>query len=392
MGNQEIDGLLGDAVEAGAVPGAVAMAADRDGVLYEGVAGKLSVDGDAEARLDTVMWLASMTKPITSVAALQLVAEGRLSLEQTVDSLRPEFGNLQVLEGFDGDEPRFRPPAGRATVRQLITHTSGVGYWITNPDIARFHEVTGVPNVISGSIDALIGVPMAADPGTRWEYGSNTDWLGLVVEAVSGRPLDQYLAEFVLGPLGMTDTTFVPGDEQRERGMAMHARTPAGGLAAIAFALPTEPDWWAGGHGLYSTAGDYLRFQRALLRGGELGGERVLSEDMVELMFTNQIGDISPPTSIPTGAPELTNAIELGDEPGQGWGTGLRLVTDDVPGMRRAGTGDWFGLCNGYLWIDRTSGVTGVLLTQLLPFWDAKVVELAQGFEAATYADAGVTA
>jgi methyl acetate hydrolase len=392
METQEIDGLLEQAVQSGAVPGVVAMAAGPDGVVYEGAAGALSVDGGADVKTDTVFWMASMTKAVTSAAALQLVESGRLGLEQRVTDVRPEFGNLQVLDGFDGDEPRFRPPAGAATIRQLLTHTGGPGYWITNPDIARFHEVKGVPAVISGQMESLVGVPLADDPGTVWEYGTNTDWLGLCVETISGRPLNEYLREFVLEPLGMSETGFEPSDALRERTMKVHARTPDGGLTPLDFELPREPDWWPGGHGLYGPAGDYLRFTRALLGGGELEGGRILSPETVELMFTNQIGDIVPPAVIPTGAPELTNDIAYPEGPRYGWGCGLHLTLDDVPGMRRAGTGDWGGLANSYYWIDRTAGLTGVVFTQLLPFFDERVLELAVGFEQAVYAEAGVTA
>lgn len=393
MDTSEIDQLLTQAVGSGAVPGVVAMAADADGVVYEGAAGSLRSDGGGDVTAETFFWLASMTKAITSVAALQLVEQGRLDLEQTVASIRPEFGNLQVLDGFDEDgTPRTRPPASEATIRQLLTHTAGAGYWFLNAELVRFHEATGAPNVITGQLDALHGVPLVHDPGTAWEYGTNTDWLGLVVETISGRPLDAYLDEFVFGPLGMEQTSFQPSDEQRERLMAVHARTRDGGLSPMDFALPPEPDWWAGGHGLHGRAGDYLRFQRALLGGGELDGERVLREETVELMFTDQTGGLAPPATIPGAVAELSHDVTFPEGPGYGWGAGLQLTLDDVPGMRRANTGDWAGLANSYFWIDREAGLTGAVFTQILPFFDPQVRELAQAFEQAIYARAGVAA
>lgn len=387
----QLDQLLERAVEAGDVPGVIAMAADRDGQTYAGAAGVLSVEGDQPANIDTVLRIASMTKPITSVAALQLIEQGRLELDQTVASVLPEFAERKVLEGFDGDRPRLREPREPATIRHLLTHTSGLAYWFASADLTRYHELTGTPTAMS-SQPGFLAAPLIDDPGARWEYGISTDWLGQVVEAVSGQGLDAYFAEHVLGPLGMADTTFTPSDAQQKRMMALHARTPGGGLTLSDVAWPSEPAMWCGGHGLFSTAADYLRLQRALLGGGELDGTRVLARETVDLAFSNQIGDIEPPTFIASTEPALSNDVYALPGIKQRWGLGFHLVLEDVPGARRAGTADWSGLTNCYFWIDRASGLTAAIYTQLLPFFDARMVELAMGFEQAVYAGSAVAA
>ena len=335
--------------------------------------------------------IASMTKPITSVAALQLIEQGRLELDQTVASVLPEFAERKVLEGFDGDRPRLREPREPATIRHLLTHTSGLAYWFASADLTRYHELTGAPTALS-SEPGFLAVPLIDDPGARWEYGISTDWLGQVVEAVSGQGLDAYFAEHVLGPLGMADTTFTPSDAQQKRMMALHARTAGGGLTLSDLAWPPEPAMWCGGHGLFSTAADYLRLQRALLGGGELDGTRVLARETVDLAFSNQIGDIEPPTFIASTEPALSNDVYALPGIKQRWGLGFHLVLEDVPGARRAGTADWSGLTNCYFWIDRASGLTAAIYTQLLPFFDARMVELAMGFEQAVYAGSAVAA
>ena len=386
MSASKIDGLLEQAVDKGAVPGVVAVAGDRDGGIYEGAFGLLSVDGEDAVRLDTMFGIASMTKAITSVAALQLIEQGALELEQPVADALPAFGKLSVLEGFDGDTPRLRPPARQATIRNLLTHTSGVAYWFGNADVLRYLQVTGTPDPISGRL-AMLDVPLVADPDTRWEYGTSTDWLGQVVEAVSGSDLATYCDEHIFGPLGMSDATFRPSDEQATRLMAMHSRTPDGALVQSPLELP-EPEFASGGGGAYATGPDYLRFMRVLLCGGELDGERVLRPETVELMFSDHLQGVALPEVMHSVIPELSNDVPSFPV-AQGFGLGLHLVLEDIPGMRRSGTGDWAGLFNCYYWIDRASGVAGALLTQILPFFDAPVVETSAGFELGVYAEIG---
>jgi len=288
-----------------------------------------------------------------------------------------------VLEGFDGDTPRLRPPASKATVRHLVTHTSGLAYWFWNADIVRWEELTGTPNVLSGSM-AIFGAPLVADPGAQYEYGINTDWLGRVVEVTSGQTLDAYFAEHILGPLGMDATTFLMTPEQRANSVPIHLRGEDGAWAPSEIDWSQEPDWWAAGHGLYSTPRDYLKFQRMVLGGGALGGVRLLEEATVDAAFTNQIGELDFPASIATGDPASSDDFNAG--PGHKWGLGLLLNTEAEPGMRAAGSGAWAGLCNTHFWVDRASGVTGAVYTQSLPFVEPRVFQAYIDFERALYA------
>jgi methyl acetate hydrolase len=385
MDTAAIEALLEQAVSTGALPGVVAMVGDREGTLYEGVHGRLSVDSDEPARAGTMFWIASMTKAVVSVAVLQLIERGELELEQPVTDILPAFGELPILDGFDLDVPRLRAATRPATLRHLLTHTSGCGYWFDNPDVLRYHRVTGVPDPLSGSAE-MLRVPRLFEAGERWEYGTSVDWLGLVVETVGGADLDTHLRAHICEPLGMVDTTFDPSDAQRDRLMAIHNARAGQPLSLSSIALPEEQEIWSGGGGLYSTARDYLRFMRALLRGGELDGERILRPETVELAFTDHLhGAPLPADGSHSAVPELTNDVPALPFK-QGFGLGFSLLLEDIPAMRRAGTGNWAGLCNSYFWIDHASGIAATLMTQILPFFDAGVVQTLLGFEASVYA------
>ncbi|MGH9056268.1 MAG: serine hydrolase domain-containing protein [Acidimicrobiales bacterium] len=378
-----IDKILQDAVEAGAVPNAVAVAADRNGVIYEGAAGPRAAGGSDQAGVDTHLRIASMTKMIATVAALQQVEKGHLDLDAPISRYCPEFAGIQVLEGFDGDTPKLRPPKSEATVKHLVTHTTGLGYWFWSEEVSRWEAATGTPNVLSGS-NVIFTAPMVADPGTVFLYGISTDWLGKVVEAASGKTLDVAIKEGVTGPLGMGETEFIMTSGQRDDSMPVHVKGEAGRWVPTEIDFNQEPDYWAGGHGLYSTARDYLKFQQALLHGGTFGGVRILDEATVDAAFTNQIGDIDFPAVIATSDPNSSGPFEAG--PGHKWGYGLLLNTADIPGRRRAGSGAWAGIFNTHFWVDRTSGITGAIYTQFLPFVTPEAVTMYQDFETALYA------
>ncbi|HTX07970.1 MAG TPA: serine hydrolase domain-containing protein [Solirubrobacteraceae bacterium] len=381
----EVQALLDRAAADEIVPGAVAVATRRDGTTELAWAGRLRVDGEVPVGPDTMVRLMSMTKAFASVAALQLIEQGRLELEQDVASVLPAFGELQVLEGFDGDRPRLRAPARQATIRNLLTHTAGHGYAFSNRELLRYHEVSGAPDPFRGLREGL-NMPLIADPGTEWNYGINTDWLGQVIEAVSGQDLAAYLAEHVFGPLGMSDATFAPTDEQRRRLMAIHSRTADGGLAVNDLDVPiADPEFWPAGHGAYGTASDYARFMAALLGDGELDGNRILQPETVELAFSDHLDGIALPAVFESALPELSHDIPSLPF-SQGWGLGFHLFTEDVPGMRRVGSGDWAGLCNTYFWLDRTSGIAVAFLTQVLPFFDPGITDAVQAIEQITYA------
>ncbi len=375
----DIDGLLGAAVEAGTWHGVVAVVVDRDGVLHETSAG--------EANPETMFRNASMTKAVATTAALQLVEQGRLELDATVESVLPEFAELQLIEGYDGNRPILRAPASKPTFRQLMTHTAGLGYFFINQRLFDYFAATGLPSPLEGQRTSL-DAPMVNDPGTVWEYGVNTDWLGLAIERITGRSLSAYVAEHVYGPLGMVDSTFWPTAEQRSRLLPVLARAADGGLEPTDIDLPEDPEWDAAGHGSYGTARDYARFVRAWLRDGELDGERILSPETVALAFSDHIEGVALPELMTSCMPELSNDVPSLPVP-QGWGLGFHLIKVDLPGMRSAGTGAWSGIFNTYYWIDRSAGIGGVIMTQVLPFFDARIIETVLGFEMAVYAQVG---
>ncbi len=380
---ERIDKVLLTAVETGAVPGVVALAADDSGIIYQGAAGVRAAGADDLITPDTMMRIASMTKIVTTTAALQLVEQGRLDLDAPVEKYQPAFADLQVLEGFDGDTPRLRKPATRATVKNLMTHTAGLGYWIWNADIDRYEQVTGTPNVMPGTLAAFTA-PLTSDPGTQVQYGINVDWLGRVVEAVSGLPLDAYFLENITGPLGMTNTTARMTAEQRANSTPVHVRGEDGAWQATDIDWAQQPEYWGGGHFLYSTPRDYLRFQRMLLGRGALDRTRILAEETVAAAFTNQVGELEFPAEMPTAHPELSAPVNLG--PGLKWGYGLLLNQADLPGMRAAGSGSWSGLFNTHFWVDPASRVTGSIFSQTLPLADPAAFQLYVEFEMALYA------
>ena len=369
---------IGPALSAAAasrpVPGFVAMASGPGGAEYLAAFGVRTIAGPEAMTADTIFWIASCTKLVTSVVALQLIEAGRLSLDQPVDELLPDFADLPILDGHDADgKAQLRAARDRPTVRHLFTHTSGLGYAFMDHDLARHAAETGV-----GPGNAHL-LPRRFEAGSRWLYGASTDWLGAVVEAVTGEGLDRVFQRQVFAPLGMVDTTCVLSDAQRPRAAAMHARLPDGGVVAIDFALPPPPHPSIGGGGLYSTAGDYMRLLRALLDGAILGDASRAA------LFANQVGDLRAGVLISSN-PAMTNDFDLMPGTVTGWSLGLLLNTSTGPDGRAAGSGGWAGVANCYYWMDPAGGVAAILLAQVLPFADAKVLNLLSTFERAVYA------
>jgi CubicO group peptidase (beta-lactamase class C family) len=265
----------------------------------------------------------------------------------------------------------------------LLTHTAGFTYGIWNADMVRYHEYTGIPGIIDCKTSTLM-TPLVFDPGERWEYGINIDWVGQAVERVSGQRLEQYFREHVFGPLAMRDTGFLVGAPQRERLASMHARLPDGSLQAIPFEIPQEPEFYMGGGGLYSTGPDYLRFLRMLLGNGQLDGVRLLAAETVAELSKNQIGDLSV-SAMKTVDPGSSNDAEFFPGMLKKWGLASMISMEDAPVGRTAGSLAWAGLANTYFWIDPTRRVTGVILTQILPFADARVLNVFEEFEREMY-------
>ena len=381
----QIDQVLRAAIDRGDVPGVVAMAATAAGPAYQGAFGGRMLPDGAEMTADTVFWIASMTKAVTSAAAMQLVEQGKLALDGPIASVLPELASPQVLEGFDAaGEPRLRPARRHITLRHLITHTAGFAYDIWSPEIGRYMEKRGIPGVISCE-NAALALPLTFDPGDEWDYGINIDWVGKAVERVSGQVLGEYFAEHLFGPIGMNDTGFKLTPEHRARLAGMHARAPDGTLAPIPFELPQEPEFQMGGGGLYGTAADYLAFQRLFLNAGRADGRQVLSPQTVSLMSENAIGDLNV-RPLKTVVPAYSNDAEFFPGTVKKWGLGFMISTAQVPGGRSPGSLTWAGLGNTYFWIDPAKEIAGVILMQLIPFADPKALALFDNFEKAVCA------
>jgi methyl acetate hydrolase len=381
----EIDRLLAGMTEAGEIPGAVAIAATGSELIYEGAFGKRDLAKDAPMTLDSVFWIASMTKAITCAGAMQLVEQGKLSLDGPIGKLLPDLASPQVLDGFDANgDPILRPAKTEITLRHLMTHTAGFCYDMWNGNMVIYAEKTGLPGIITCRNEAL-KTPLASDPGTRWEYGINIDFVGKAIEAVTGQKLDAYLHENLFSPLGMSDTGFKLGPSQRERLVGMHARGADGTLAPIPFELDQEPEFHMGGGGLYGTAGDYIKFTQMVLNKGRGNGNQVLKPETVATMSENHIGELAM-TKMIAAVPGVTNDVDLYPGIVKKWGLSFMINTQATPEGRSAGSLAWAGLANTYYWIDPARDITGVILMQLLPFADQHCLAAFAGFERGIYA------
>src|ERR1700712_3795553 len=381
----QIDQALRQKAETKEIPGVVAMAASGNEVVYQGAFGKRHLSRDDAMTADSVFWIASMTKAVTAAAAMQLVEQGKLSLDEPIGKVLPDLASPQVLEGFDAQgEPKLRPATKPITLRHLMTHTAGFAYDMWNGDMVRYLEKSGTPGITTCQ-NAALKTPLMTDPGTRWEYGTNIDLVGKAVEAVSGQRLDAYLREKMFAPLGMTDTGFKIGDAQRRRLVAMHNRGEDGSLTPIPFELEQEPEFHMGGGGLYGTAGDYIKFTQMILNKGKGNGNQVLKPETVALMSQNNIGDLTM-GKMTTAAPAYTNDVDLYPGMDKKWGLSFLINTAKTPEGRSPGSLAWAGLANTYFWIDPARNVAGVILMQLLPFADGKCLEAFAGFERGVYA------
>ncbi len=380
------DAILQEAVSGDPrVPGVVAMATDRNGITYEGAAGKRVLGQDADMTADTVFAIWSTTKAVTGTAVLQLAEEGRVDLDAPAKTYAPDIGKLQVLDGFDADgKPKLRAPKRDITTRMLLLHTAGLGYDIFNENYLRLTQEHGQPGVATAS-KAALNTPLLFDPGEAWEYGSNIDWAGQVVEGVAGKRLGEVMQERIFAPLGMADTAFTLTPSMRSRMARTHQREADGSLTPLHdFELPPEPEVHMGGHGLYSTVGDYCRFIRMWLNDGAGEGGRVLKRETVLMAEKNGLGDLKI-KGLPGVIPSLSNDAEF--FPGQPKSWALTFMVNDVeaPTGRPAGALAWAGLANLFYWIDRQNGIGGFWATQILPFADPASVGGYIDFETAVY-------
>ena len=385
VAQEQIDSVLRSAVEAREVPGVVALAASDKGAIYDGAFGVRDLNAGGAMTGDTVFRIASMTKAITSVAAMQLVEQGKLGLDEPVPPVDPALNAPQVLEGFDAaGQPKLRPAKRPITLRHLLTHTAGFTYEWSNPNTQRYVQVTGMLPGSSGKLAAL-RQPLAFDPGDKWEYGINIDWVGRIVETVSGQPLGDYLRDKICAPLGMSDTGFTPTVEQRARLAPVHQRQADGTLVPTAYDFPIGPEFHNGGGALYSTGRDYLTFLRMLLHDGELNGQRVLRPQTVALINQNQIGDLQA-GRLPSLMPERAHDFELFPGMKVRWGLAYMLNLEPGPDGRSANSPSWAGIFNSYYWLDPARRVAGVILSQFLPFADPAMLRLYGRFERGIYA------
>ncbi|MCD0423707.1 beta-lactamase family protein [Rubrivivax sp. JA1024] len=383
-----IDQSLRQMSERGDIPGVVAIAGNSQEVLYQGAYGKRDLSKPEQMTTDSVFWIASMTKAITAAAAMQLVEQGKLSLDEPIGKLLPDLAQPLVLDGFDADgTPKTRPAKSPITLRQLLTHTAGFCYDMWNADMVKYMERHGIPGII-GCQEAALKTPLASDPGTRWEYGINIDFAGKAVEAASGMKLDAYLRDHLFAPLGMTDIGFKITDDQRKRLVAVHARGEDGSLSPIPFEVAQEPEFHMGGGGLYGTAADYLKFTQMILNKGRGNGNQVLKPETVAMMGQNHIGDLNV-TKLNSAIAFATNDVDLYPGMTKKWGLSFLINTEKTPEGRSPGSLAWAGLANTYYWIDPTRDVCGVILMQVLPFADAKCLEAFAAFERGVYAGLG---
>lgn len=384
---QHLQAVLDQSIDRHETPFLVGMLVNASGLTFSGAAGHAAAG--QPAGIDTVFRIFSMTKAIGSAAAMILIDRGLLSMDDEVERILPAFAGVKVLHGYDSlGKPILRAPRRKATVRHLATHSSGLAYEVWQEEQSRFLQVTGGTGALgSTNLQAtlLSDYPMLTEPGTRWAYGVSIDWLGLVVEAVSGQPIMDFLKANLLDPLGMTDTEAVLRDDMARRLAAVHLRGPDGLFGPVQVEPPATTDTFGMGHALYSTPRDYAKFLRMVLGKGESGGHRVLSEGAVARMLANQLpGGLRFQAMTP--ASPLSARFDPFPDVAKTHGFGFMRVESDVPGMRRAGSVAWAGVCNSHYWIDPASGMAGLVMTQSLPFAEAPFMASFEAFERAAYA------
>ncbi|RXH31606.1 serine hydrolase domain-containing protein [Bradyrhizobium zhanjiangense] len=381
----DADAILNETVaNANGVPGVVAMVTDRNGNIYEGAAGKRRTDKPEAMTTDSSFAIFSTTKAITGTAALQLIEEGRLDLDAPAKTYAPDLGKLQVIDGFDAKgQPRLRAPKRELTTRMLLLHIGGFGYDFFNENYLRLATEHGQPSVITSSKASLM-TPLLFDPGSKWEYGTNIDWVGQVVEGITGKRLGEVFAERIFKPLGMANTTFEISDAVRSKLAGVHARNADGSLTPMDFELPASPEVHMGGHGLYSTVGDYMRFIRMWLNEGNGPHGRVLKAETVQMAEKNHLGDLKV-TALPGVIKSLSNDAEFFPGQSKSWAFTFMVNDEEAPTGRPAGALGWAGLANLFYWIDRQNGFGGYWATQILPFGDPASFTGYMRFETAFY-------
>ena len=379
--------VLDQVVADGKLNFAVAAVGNVGGQTWSHAAGYQDAEKTRPASPDNIIQIASMTKLVTTIAALQLMEQRKLDLDTPISAYAPELNELQVLKGFAPDDTPIFEKANRApTARELMTHTAGYVYEIWNANALKGGQL-GVSPSLFGEGNYL-EAPLAFQPGTAWEYGINTDWLGVLVERLSGQRLADYFDEHIFMPLGMADTFYELPANKLDRSVMMMARA-AEGLVPLPSFQPTPMKkgsmaHYSGGGGLSSTVKDYGRVLQMLLNSGSLDEKTLLKAETVNSMFENNIGDIQP-AALATVMPTLSNIADLSFGEKATFGLGLLIHSDGIDGGRKANTGSWAGLFNSYYWVDREAGTYGIFGTQVLPFYDGVAIETLLEFEQAVY-------
>jgi methyl acetate hydrolase len=382
--DKAIDRMLRRATESGEIPGVVAIAIAGGETIYEGAYGVRSLRTGEPMTLDTVFWYASMTKALVAAGAMQLVERGLVDLDEPIGRFVPELASPQVIERYESGRAVLRPAKRPITLRQLLTHTSGFGSDIWSEPTFRFMQTNNLPPFIEARRETLMQ-PLVTDPGERWEYGLSIDWAGQVIEALSGQTLEAYLVEQLFTPLGMRDTAFVMGASQRARRADVHQRRADGVLETLDLQVSQAPEFFMGGGGLYGGARDYRAFLEMILNDGRSAdGAPVLKPETVSLMSRNNIGELSV-GDMRSVIPEASHDANFFPDMDQKWGLSFLINTQDTPTGRSAGSLSWAGLANSYYWVDRKRGVCGILMSQILPFFDPSVLKLYDAFEREVY-------
>jgi|HubBroStandDraft_5_1064220.scaffolds.fasta_scaffold13406_2 methyl acetate hydrolase len=384
--SERIDRVLDDLVRSGAAPGVVAMVVSDHGPLYSGVAGTKGVGRSEPMTVDTIFWYASMTKALVAAGAMQLVEQGRLKLDEPASNVLPELASAQVLDGFEADgAPKLRPAKRSITPRQLLTHTAGFGYNWANAVILRYIEKYELPDLIHCKRRSL-DQPLLADPGERWEYGISIDWVGQLIEAVSGRSLRNYLRKNLFDPLGMDSTDFIQTPEQKARRATVHQKHPDGTIVPIPdHEVAQEPEFFMGGGGLCGLPADYAAFIQMMLAGGKSKtGQQVLNPETVALMGQNHIAPLEAGV-IKIAMPNLSHDVDFFPGQNLGWGLSFLMNLERTPEGRSPGSLSWGGLANTYFWIDPTAKIGGLIMTQVIPFADPAILNAYRAFERTVY-------
>lgn len=375
---RELDEVLRTGIARRGIPAVAGAVASNRQTLYAGAFGVRDASG-VPLRSDHIFRIASMTKPVTTVAALQLVEQGKMSLSAPAAQYLPQLANLDVLHGFDtSGKPIIRPARKPVSLHHLLTQTSGFCYSVWDERMHRYSEAKfeytpGKPG------------PLMFEPGSRWQYGSGTAWAARLVESLTGATLEDYFQEHILRPLGMNDTSYILPEDKFDRLIASCRRDASGELQPNERRMPSRPTSFNGDGGLYSTAADYISFLRMLLnQGAAPGGKRILRPETVRRMFRNQIGGL-PAGKMRSFDRSATADVDFHPGHTQNWGYGLLLNTQPYSGGRAAGSGAWGGMNNTYFWIDPTRDRCGVILMQYLPFADPEAVGLLSDFEKAAY-------